>query len=119
VGWSVDPQEWKGADEETIVADVTGSLARLRGQAILLLHDTQREAVRALPRILDWIDRENQRALRTGGAPIRIRDYSALLPTAPLPEHGLEPLWSLVAETVAALPALPAARQKLAVRPGR
>jgi peptidoglycan-N-acetylglucosamine deacetylase len=119
VGWSVDPQEWKGADEETIVADVTGRLARLRGQAILLLHDTQRAAVHALPRILDWIDRENQRAVRAGGAPIRIRDYSALLPTAPLPEHGLEPLWSLVAETVAALPALPAARQKLAVRPGR
>jgi peptidoglycan-N-acetylglucosamine deacetylase len=119
VGWSLDPQEWKGADEEAIVADVTRGLARLRGQAILLLHDTQRAAVHALPRILDWIDRENQRAARTGGAPIRIRDYSALLPTAPLPDHGLEPFWSLITDTLTALPGLPAARTRLAVRPTR
>jgi hypothetical protein len=47
---------------------------------ILLLHDKNLAAVQALPRILDWIDRENARVAREGGTPIRIVDYSVLLP---------------------------------------
>jgi hypothetical protein len=34
------------------------------------MHDAHAEGVRALPRILDWIGRENQRVAREGGAPI-------------------------------------------------
>jgi peptidoglycan/xylan/chitin deacetylase (PgdA/CDA1 family) len=94
VGWSVDPQEWKGGTQDEIVEHVTRQLARLEGRAILLLHDTQQEAVRALPQILDWIERENQRLLRRGGTPIRIRDYSVFLPPRPpLPDTGFEPFF--------------------------
>ena len=100
VGWNLDPQEWKGGDEDAIVEHVTSGLRRLRGRSILLLHDTKREAVRALPRILDWIERENHRAARSGEPTIRIRDYSALLPPVPLPEHGLEPFWRVLADSV-------------------
>jgi hypothetical protein len=37
-------------------------------------------AVKALPRILDWIEQEKARVARDGGVPIRIVDYSVLLP---------------------------------------
>jgi hypothetical protein len=37
-------------------------------------------AVKALPRILDWIEQEKARLARDGGVPIRIVDYSVLLP---------------------------------------
>jgi len=47
---------------------------------ILLLHDKNMAAVQALPRILDWIEREKARVAREGGVPIRIVDYSVLLP---------------------------------------
>jgi peptidoglycan/xylan/chitin deacetylase (PgdA/CDA1 family) len=108
VGWSLDPQEWKGGTEDQIVEHVTRRLARLTGRGILLLHDTQQEAVRALPRILDWIARENDRLARLGGAPIRIRDYSVFLPPRPpLPETGLEPFFQpLLADLRASLSAL-------------
>ncbi len=109
VGWSLDPQEWKGGSEDEIVEYVTRQLGRANvGRAILLLHDTQQEAVRALPRILDWIARENQRVARQGGTPIRIRDYSVFLPPRPpLPETGFEPfLAPLLADLRVSLPRL-------------
>jgi peptidoglycan/xylan/chitin deacetylase (PgdA/CDA1 family) len=98
VGWNLDPQDWKGGkdgmggSDEVVFQYVTGRLERFGGRAILLLHDTKREAVRALPRILDWIDRENDRLVRAGEPPIKLRDYSVFLPPVPLPETGLEPL---------------------------
>jgi peptidoglycan/xylan/chitin deacetylase (PgdA/CDA1 family) len=92
VGWSLDPQEWKGGNEDQIVEYVTRRIARGGGRSILLLHDTRQEAVRALPRILDWIARENDRAAREGRPPLKIRDYSVFLPPRPpLPETGFEP----------------------------
>ena len=42
--------------------------------------DTKVYIKMALPRILDWIEREKARVAREGGVPIRIVDYSALLP---------------------------------------
>jgi peptidoglycan/xylan/chitin deacetylase (PgdA/CDA1 family) len=94
VGWSVDPQDWKGGSEDQIVEYLTRKLARLNGRGILLLHDTQQEAVRALPRILDWIARDNDRQVRQGGIPLRIRDYSVFLPPRPpLPPSGVEPFF--------------------------
>jgi peptidoglycan/xylan/chitin deacetylase (PgdA/CDA1 family) len=106
VGWNLDPQDWKGGkdgmggSEEVVFEYVTSRLARFGGRAILLLHDTKREAVRALPRILDWIDQENLRLSRAGEPSIRVRDYSVFLPPTPLPDTGLEPV---VAPAVARL----------------
>jgi peptidoglycan-N-acetylglucosamine deacetylase len=106
VGWNLDPQDWKGGkdgmggSEDVVFEYVTSRLARFGGRAILLLHDTKREAVRALPRILDWIVQENLRLQRAGEQPIRVRDYSVFLPPIPLPDTGLEPL---VAPTFAEL----------------
>jgi peptidoglycan/xylan/chitin deacetylase (PgdA/CDA1 family) len=104
VGWNMDPQEWKGGGEDGVYNYVTSTLAHFTGRAILILHDTQREAVRALPRILDWIARENDRVAREGGVPLRIRDYSVLLPSPPLPETGLEPFLSDLRAGLSALP---------------
>jgi peptidoglycan-N-acetylglucosamine deacetylase len=101
VGWSIDPQEWKGGSEDQIVEYVVRKLIRAGGRSTLLLHDTQQEAVRALPRILDWIARENDRVARQGGVPIRIRDYSVFLPPRPpLPESGFEPFFQPVIEPI-------------------
>jgi peptidoglycan/xylan/chitin deacetylase (PgdA/CDA1 family) len=91
VGWNLDPQEWKGGGEDAIV-DYVRSMTARPGRYILLLHDLHREAARAVPRILDWIDRENERAARTGAPPIVIRDYTVFLRPQPVPATGLEPL---------------------------
>jgi peptidoglycan/xylan/chitin deacetylase (PgdA/CDA1 family) len=108
VGWNLDPQEWRGDDEDAVVAYVTGALRRLRGRATLLLHDTHPGAVRALPRILAWLARENARLVREGrtkqgggegvDGPIRVRDYAAFLPPKTLPSTGFEPLVAPLAE---------------------
>ncbi len=104
VGWSIDPQEWKGGSEEQIVDYVGRKLQRLNGRGILLLHDTRQEAVRALPRILDWIARENDRLAREGGAPIVIRDYTVFLPPRPpLPPSGFEPFLADLSSSSAGL----------------
>ena len=80
VGWNADPREWRGNSENAIVAYVTNLLAHASAPVILLLHDKNMAAVQALPRILDWIEQEKARVAREGGVPIRIVDYSVLLP---------------------------------------
>jgi peptidoglycan/xylan/chitin deacetylase (PgdA/CDA1 family) len=92
VGWNMDPQEWRGEDEDAIVKYTTAGLRRARGPVILLLHDKNVAAVRALGRILDFVDGENARAAREGSPPIRLVDYRVFLPAQVLPETGLE-LW--------------------------
>jgi peptidoglycan/xylan/chitin deacetylase (PgdA/CDA1 family) len=114
VGWNMDPQEWLNGSDDLVYDYVTKKLAHFTGRAILLLHDTHGEAVRALPRILDWIAHENDRALRKGELPIVIRDYTVFLPAPPLGETGLEPfaadLGADLGATLAALPWTPLAR---------
>jgi peptidoglycan/xylan/chitin deacetylase (PgdA/CDA1 family) len=88
VGWNLDPQEWKGGTEDAIVSYVTRELRKIKGPVILLLHDKNMAAVRALPRILDFIEAEN----RNSSAPIRIVDYRVFLPEKTLPDVGLFPL---------------------------
>jgi peptidoglycan/xylan/chitin deacetylase (PgdA/CDA1 family) len=80
VGWNADPREWRGNSENAIVSYVTNLLARATGPVILLLHDKNPAVGQALPRILDWIEREQARVAREGGVPIRIVDGSVLLP---------------------------------------
>jgi peptidoglycan/xylan/chitin deacetylase (PgdA/CDA1 family) len=91
VGWNMDPQEWRGEDEDAIATYAITGLRRAQGPVILLLHDKNVAAVRALARILDFVDAENARAAREGRAPIRLVDYRVFLPAEPLPETGLEP----------------------------
>ena len=116
VGWSLDPQEWRASDQNAVFSYVTESLAKLRGKAILLLHDKHPAAVHALPRILDWIDEENARVAREGGIPIRIVDYSVFVPQRPPPPPtGLEPVAARLASALSVLPWLP--RRSLAAVP--
>lgn len=92
VGWNMDPQEWRGEDEDAIVGYTTAALRRAKGPTILLLHDKNVSAVHALARILDFVDAENARAAREGKPGIRIVDYRVFLPSESLPETGLGPI---------------------------
>jgi peptidoglycan/xylan/chitin deacetylase (PgdA/CDA1 family) len=107
VGWSLDPQEWRCEKPDAVFNYVTRRLARLIGPAIILLHDTQPATVRALPRILDWIDEENARLVRDGGSPLQIVDYSVFFPPerkGKVPPTSLEPLLAALGETLSVLP---------------
>jgi peptidoglycan/xylan/chitin deacetylase (PgdA/CDA1 family) len=106
IGWNMDPQEWRGEDEDGIVKYTTAALRRTRGPVILLLHDKKLSAVRALRRILDFVEAENARAATDGQPRIRIVDYRVLLPAKPLPETGFEPWLGSVASSLGALSGL-------------
>jgi peptidoglycan/xylan/chitin deacetylase (PgdA/CDA1 family) len=101
VGWNLDPQDWKHDSEAAVYAYLTDKLAHLEGRGILLLHDTHLASVHALPRVLDWLARENERAVQEGRAPVQIIDYSALVPRRPVAESGFERLVTALAEDVA------------------
>jgi peptidoglycan/xylan/chitin deacetylase (PgdA/CDA1 family) len=90
VRWNLDPQDWKSDDEGEIFRYLTQKLSHIEGRGILLLHDTHLASVNVLPAILDWIARENHRALRESRPPITLVDYSVLLPERPAPASGLE-----------------------------
>jgi peptidoglycan/xylan/chitin deacetylase (PgdA/CDA1 family) len=89
VGWNLDPQDWKNPTSSEILAYLQARLSRLRGRGILLLHDTHPASVFALGPLLDWIARENRRAVEEGGTPIMLRDYSVFLPARALPQTGV------------------------------
>jgi len=90
VRWNLDPQDWKSEDHDQIYHYLTQRLSQLRGRGVLLLHDTHIASVEALPAILDWIVRENRRAVSESRAPITLIDYSVMLPQRTPPETGLE-----------------------------
>jgi peptidoglycan/xylan/chitin deacetylase (PgdA/CDA1 family) len=79
-GWDIDPQDWRVKNAPKIEKYVENKLAKLRGRAIVLFHDVQPATAVALPRILDWIDRENERRLEAHQDPIKIINYSYLIP---------------------------------------
>ena len=106
VGWNMDPQEWRGDDEDAIVKYATHVLGRAQGPMILLLHDKNLAAVHALGRILDFVASENARAVRDGAMPIQLVDYRVFLPTQTLPETGLEPWVGSCVSSLNALTAL-------------
>jgi peptidoglycan/xylan/chitin deacetylase (PgdA/CDA1 family) len=85
-GWDIDPQDWKVQNAAVIEQRVTAALKTLRRRAILLLHDVQGETVKALPRILDWLDAENAARAKDGRPQIKVIDYTYLLP-----KHELVP----------------------------
>ena len=88
----------------------SGALRRAKGPVILLLHDKNVLGVRALARILDFVDGENARATREGSKPIRLVDYRVLLPAPELPETGLEPWARVTLHSLGALADLAAFR---------
>ncbi len=93
VGWNLDPQDWKvDRDEEYVYKYLTSRLARLKGRGILLLHDTHLASVHALPRLLDWLARQNAADRRAGQPPITITDYRAIIPARELAGGGLPQL---------------------------
>jgi peptidoglycan/xylan/chitin deacetylase (PgdA/CDA1 family) len=106
LGWNLDPQEWRGENEDAVVGYTTAALRRAKGPIILLLHDKNVSAVRALSRILDFVDAENARAAREHTPPIRVVDYRVLLPAPELPATGLEPWARQVVRSFGALAAL-------------
>jgi chitooligosaccharide deacetylase len=75
--WDIDPQEWRTNSAKATEKRVTWALRRLQGRAVLLMHDTKAATVKALPKILDWIDAENARRAKDGQRPIRIVDAHA------------------------------------------
>jgi peptidoglycan/xylan/chitin deacetylase (PgdA/CDA1 family) len=92
IGWNLDPQDWKHPSEESVYQYLVGKMGKLEGRGILLMHDTHMASVQALPRFLDWLARQNKRAVSEGRAPVTIADYSELLPRRRLAESGLEHL---------------------------
>jgi len=97
VRWNMDPQDWKSEDHTEIYKYVRQRLSQLQGRGVLLLHDTHIASVEALPAILDWIVRENRRALAERRAPITLVDYSVMLPEHTPPQNGLETIVASVA----------------------
>ncbi|HWM85673.1 MAG TPA: polysaccharide deacetylase family protein [Kofleriaceae bacterium] len=86
--WDIDPREYNGLTAEGTAEYVIEKLKRLRGRAVVLMHDTKGASARALPRILDWIAAENLRREKRGKRPIRILSGSDLMV-----ERGRGPLW--------------------------
>jgi peptidoglycan/xylan/chitin deacetylase (PgdA/CDA1 family) len=101
IGWNLDPQDWKNNTPERIVAYLTNKLTKLEGRGILLMHDTHAASVRALPEVLDWLARENRRAVEQGRAPIEIIDYRAVMPPRSLAQSGVETIVGHLVDDVA------------------
>ncbi len=71
--WDLDPQEWKYRSVDRAVKYVTRALTKAAGgRIVLLMHDTHATTVRALPKILEYIEEENTRRDILGMPPIRI-----------------------------------------------
>lgn len=85
-GWDIDPQDWRLKNAPKIEQYVESHLKTLKGRAILLFHDVQGATVEALPKILTWLDKENETRAAAGKPQITVIDYSYLLP-----EHKLVP----------------------------
>jgi peptidoglycan/xylan/chitin deacetylase (PgdA/CDA1 family) len=78
--WDIDPQEWEHHSAERVAEYMIRKLKYLDGRAIVLMHDTKPASAKALPEVLDWIEKENQRRIEKGGKlPIRILSGSDLL----------------------------------------
>jgi peptidoglycan/xylan/chitin deacetylase (PgdA/CDA1 family) len=81
IGWDIDPQDWKLRNAPKIEAYIENQLKRLQhGRQIVLFHDVQAATIVALPHILDWLDQENARRVANHQVPIKVIDYSYLVP---------------------------------------
>jgi peptidoglycan/xylan/chitin deacetylase (PgdA/CDA1 family) len=100
IGWNIDPQDWKTDNsEDAVFAYLTNKVDKLKGRGIMLLHDTHEASVHALPRFLDWLARENTRAVREHRAPVNIIDYQVMVPKRAVTATGIpELVGALVAD---------------------
>jgi len=99
IGWNIDPQDWKTDDEEAVFSYLTNKVDKLKGRGIMLLHDTHEASVHALPKFLDWLARENQRAVRQRRPPVNVIDYAVMVPKRPVTVSGIpELVGALVAD---------------------
>jgi peptidoglycan/xylan/chitin deacetylase (PgdA/CDA1 family) len=100
IGWNIDPQDWKSANsEDAVFSYLTNKVDKLKGRGIMLLHDTHEASVHALPRFLDWLARENTRAVRAHRAPVNIIDYQVMVPKRDVTATGIpELVGALVAD---------------------
>ena len=92
--WDIDPQEYNGLTTAGTASHVIGQLKKLEGRAVLLMHDTHGVSARALPIILDWLDKENRRRRASGARPIRIVSGAELVE-----EQRTSELWTWGADT--------------------
>jgi peptidoglycan/xylan/chitin deacetylase (PgdA/CDA1 family) len=92
LGWNIDPQDWKNGDEEAVFAYLTNKIGQLHGRGIMLMHDTHAASVHALPRFLDWLARDNARAVAAGRPPVNVIDYRVVVPRRPASASGLPEL---------------------------
>jgi peptidoglycan/xylan/chitin deacetylase (PgdA/CDA1 family) len=77
--WDIDPQEWKkGKTAEQVVKTVTHDIARTTSRAVVLMHDTKKIVVQALPEILQFVDEENVKRAKNRKKLIRYLEPSAL-----------------------------------------
>ena len=72
LGWDMDPHEYEHHDPAIVRNYLVHRLSRLEGRGVILLHDTQPAAARALPNVLEWLVEENERRVASGKLPIRI-----------------------------------------------
>jgi len=111
IGWDIDPQDWRLKDAPKIEASVKAALRKLTGRSILLLHDVQAATIVALPKILDFIDEENERRGKAGIPLIKVISYDYLMegrkPKTPLADA----LGQAVIDAV--LPLIEAVRQRV------
>lgn len=99
IGWNIDPQDWKVTDEDAVYNYLVNKVDKLKGRGIMLLHDTHEGSVHALPRFLDWLARENARAVRQHRPPVNIIDYRVMVPKRPVTASGIpELVGALVAD---------------------
>ncbi len=80
--WDIDPQEWRTGNAKLTQWKVTWAMKRLKGRAMVLMHDIKWATVIALPKILEWLDTENARRAAAGEPQIRVisgADYAAEL----------------------------------------
>jgi peptidoglycan-N-acetylglucosamine deacetylase len=100
IGWNIDPQDWKSDNEEAVFNYLTDKLSQLKGRGIMLLHDTHEASVHALPRVLDWLARDNARNVRAHQPPVQMIDYRVLVPKWPVTDSGLPALLEELAADV-------------------
>lgn len=70
--WDLDPHEYLHHDPGQVKQYLIRHLSKLKGRAVILLHDTQSATARALPVVLDWLAAENQRRHAKGQPVIRV-----------------------------------------------
>jgi peptidoglycan/xylan/chitin deacetylase (PgdA/CDA1 family) len=85
IGWDIDPQDWKLRDAVKIQSFIEREFHNFRsGRRIVLFHDVQPATVQALPKILEFLQKENAAREAKGQPIIQVIDYAYLLPKRPL-----------------------------------